>query len=130
MYVSNLLTLLVFIQRLQVVRERSRFLRSKIREEEAEVWPQTETEATIPGTLQDSYVLLHRACSLYVLTIMCYIYRACSAPNNLKAQSCVDTTLVSTSGLAANTMIAGDSSRNHKDGEQRKGWTVGTSLKQ
>jgi hypothetical protein len=32
-----------------------------------------------------NHVLLHRACYLYVLMIMSYIYRACSATNNLKA---------------------------------------------
>jgi hypothetical protein len=77
MYVSYLsLTPVVFIQRLQEVRATSRVRQLKIREEEAEVWLQTKTEATILGKYQESYVQLHRACSLYVLTIMYYIYCA------------------------------------------------------
>ena len=63
----------VFIQRLQEVHGGSRVPRSKIYEEEEE-WHKTKNQATIPGTYQKSYVLLYRACSLYVD----YICRACS----------------------------------------------------
>jgi hypothetical protein len=45
------------------------------------------------------YYIVHAI--FYVLMITCYIYHACSAPSNLKAQSYVDTMLVSILGLAA-----------------------------
>jgi hypothetical protein len=54
--------------------------------------------------------------------IMCYIYHACSAPSNLETQSCVDSILVSTSGLADVTATAGVTSKNSKDWwEKNKG---------
>ena len=86
-------------------------------------------EARISGMYEESYVLLHRACHLSVQMTMCYIYHTCSAPSNLQAQSCVDTILVSTSGLAGDTATAGGSSKNLKNDGERKGWTVEASLK-
>jgi hypothetical protein len=62
--------------------------------------------------------------------ILCYIYHACSVPSNQKAQSCVDTMLVSTSGLARVFTTTGSSLRNPKNGGERKRWTGRTSLKQ
>jgi len=86
-------------------------------------------EATIPGKYEESYMLLHRAYYLYFVLTMCYIYHTCSALSNLQVQSCVDTILVSTSGLAGDTATAGGSSKNLKNDGERKGWTVEASLK-
>jgi len=55
---------------------------------------------------------------------------ACSALSNLKAQFCVGTMLVSTSGLAGNSTIARGSCRNPKVGGKKKQLIEGTSHKQ
>ena len=109
-HISNLLlTQVVGIQHLQEIRRRSRMLLSEVREEEAEVWCKIVHEATILGTHEESYVLLHRACYLCVLMAKCYIYHAHSAPSNLQVRSCLDTILVSTSGLVDVIATACDS---------------------
>ena len=55
-----------------------------------------------------------------------YMLHACSAPSNLNALFCADTILVSTLGLASNTVIAQEIK---KDGGEIPWWTRG-SLKQ
>ena len=45
-----------------------------------------------------------------------YVLHACSAPSNLKGNSCVDTILVTTSGIAEVTAAAGGSSKNLRGG--------------
>ena len=77
------LTLVIFVQHLQEVHARSWVRPSKIWEEEEEEWRKTETEAKIPGMYQKLYVLLYRACSLYVQIFVYYV--SCYAPNNLLA---------------------------------------------
>jgi len=67
---------------------------------------------------------------LCVLMTMCYIYHAWSAPSNLKAQSCMNTMLVSTSGHADVSTTANINSKSLKIGGERKGSTVEASLKQ
>jgi len=67
---------------------------------------------------------------LPVIILMCYLHHACSALSNLKAQFCVGTMLVSTSGLARNSTIAGGSCRNPKVGGKMKQLMEGTSHKQ
>jgi hypothetical protein len=67
---------------------------------------------------------------LPVIILMCYLHYACSALSNLKAQFCVGTMLVSTSGLAGNSTIAGGSCRNPKVGGKKKQLIEGTSHKQ
>jgi hypothetical protein len=91
-------------------------------------WHNTENQARFPGTYQKSYVLLHRACSLYFVVIMCHI--SCSAPNNLLKQYYVDTTFASILERAANSATGSGSSRNHKAGGGRRSLTIRTSLKQ
>ena len=59
-----------------------------------------------------------------------YVLHECNVRSNLKAQSCVDIMLVSTSGLAEVTTTVGISSKNLKIGGERKGWIVEASLKQ
>ena len=66
-------------------------------------------EARFPGTYEDTYVLLHRACNLCVLMTVLHEY---SARSNLQTQYCVDIMLVSFSRLAEVTTEAGDSSKN------------------
>jgi len=56
-----------------------------------------------------SYVLLHRACYPCPNN---YVLHASSAPNNLKAQYCVDTMFVTTSGIAEVTVTPSGSSKN------------------
>jgi hypothetical protein len=128
-YVLNLsLTLVVFVQCLQEVRARSRVHRLKIWEEEEE-WHKTKTEVELLGTYQKSYVLLHRACSLYVLMIVYYV--SCSAPNNLLHQYYVATMLASTLESATNSAIASGSSRKaHSWWDRRKRLTIRASLEQ
>ena len=52
-----------------------------------------------------------------------YVLHACSAPSNLKGQFCVDTMLVTTSGVAESTAAAGGNSKNLRDGGEDKRWT-------
>jgi len=52
-----------------------------------------------------------------------YVLHACSAPSNLKGQFCVDTMLVTTSGVAESTATAGGNSKNLRDGGEDKRWT-------
>jgi hypothetical protein len=61
---------------------------------------------------------------------MIVYYISCNAPNNLIEQYYVDTMFARTSEHAANSAIAGASSRNHKVGAGRKSLTTRTSLKQ
>ena len=51
-----------------------------------------------------------------------YMLHACSAPSNLKGNSCVDTILVTTSGIAEN-IAAGGNSKNLWDGGEGERWT-------
>ena len=48
------------------------------------------------------------------------VLHACSAPSNLKGQFCVDTMLVTTSGIAESTAAAGGKSKNLRDGGEDK----------
>ena len=66
------------------------------------------SEARFPGTYDEAYVLIHRACNLCVLIT---VLHECSARSNLQSQYCVNTILVRTSGLAKVTRKAGDSSK-------------------
>ena len=52
-----------------------------------------------------------------------YVLHACSAPSNLQGQFCVDTMLVTTSGVAESTATAGGNSKNLRDGGEDKRWT-------
>ena len=57
-----------------------------------------------------------------------YVLHACSAPSNLKGNSCVDTILVTTSGVAENTAAAGGNSKNLWDGGEGERWTNQSSI--
>ena len=92
---------------------------SEIQEEEGEVGHKIVSEAGIPNTYEEPYVVLHCACYLYV-SYWLYV---------LKAKSWVDTMLVSTSDLADVIAMAGINSKCLKNGGERKGSTIEASLK-